>query len=287
MAHLPCRVLVLALAALCFTVVFAQQPGAANAPMRLTAYESTSSFDIDAAPVSAAAIRPQYNPSPMEGPWLFSQYGIGTYTSPLGFGGRVAASLTRSLNLRAGASYFSFGITRSVSNIPFSANVKLQSEQASVDWYPFHSSFHLSPGVMFGSSNRAYGNASITAGNSFTLNNVTYYSAASSPVKATGAVMFAHTAPMFTVGWGNWVRGESQRHFAFPFEMGFAYEGSPMTALNFTGVACTDAGQSNCENISADPSILANIAVEQKKLQDDADWLRFYPIVAGGVVYRF
>jgi hypothetical protein len=106
-------------------------------------------------------------------------------------------------------------------------------------------------------------------------------------VQASGYVRFAHTAPTFTAGWGNWVRGENTRHWVFPFELGFAYVGDPQTALNFTGVACTDPAQHDCQNISDDPSIQANIEVERKKLQDDADWLRFYPIIAGGIVYRF
>jgi len=40
-------------------------------------------------------------------------------------------------------------------------------------------------------------------------------------------------------------------------------------------------------NIATDPSIKANIAIEQQKLQNDANYLRFYPILAGGIVYRF
>jgi len=92
---------------------------------------------------------------------------------------------------------------------------------------------------------------------------------------------------MFTLGWGNWIRGERQRHWAFPFALGFAYVGDPTTILNFTGTACTDAAQQYCHNMTTDPSIQANVSAERQKLQNDADWLRFYPVVAGGIVYRF
>lgn len=225
------------------------------------------------------------------GRWFLRHYGIGTYESPLGFGGRIAVSLSSSINLRAGASYFSFTTNRTVTGIPFAANVRLQSEQAVVDWYPFHGSFHVSPGILFGSSNRAFGGATVPAGNSFTLNNVTYYSGAASPIQASGAVDFRHTAPLLTAGWGNWIRHpwerKQQRHWAFPFEVGVAFSGDPKTALNYSGVVCTSASQQNCSNIATDAPVQANVQAERQKLQNDADWLRFYPIIAGGIVYRF
>ncbi len=296
MTALPRSALAAAIAACFAAVVFAQQPvsspapAASPTPMTVAAnspFVSSSRVEMPVKPASGSGVRLPINSSSESQSWFLRRYGIGTYSSPLGFGGRLAVSLAPRLNLRVGASYFSFGMTRSVSNIPFSANVKLQSEQASLDWYPFHNSFHLSPGILFGSSNRAFGSASITAGSSFTLNGVTYYSSSTNPVHASGSVLMAHTAPTFTVGWGDWVRGERQRHWAFPFEMGFAYVGDPTTLLNFSGTACTDPAQQFCHNIATDSSIQANIAVEKQKLQNDANDLRFYPIVAGGIVYRF
>lgn len=262
---------VLVLAACCAATVLGQPPAerAANAP-----------------PASIAGIQPAV--SRVSTPaGFFQRYGIGTYASPLGFGGRIATSLTPSMNLRVGGSFFSFTTHRSVSDIPFDANVRFQSEEAQIDWYPFHGSFHLSPGVMFGSSNRVYGSALIPAGNSFTLNSVTYYSGTANPVHASGGAWFSHTAPMLTVGWGNWVRQESRGHWIFPFEAGAVFGSDPNTALNFAGTVCTDSSLTFCRDISNDPSVQANIKAERDKLQKDANWLRIYPVIAGGVVYRF
>ena len=262
---------VLILAACCAATALGQSPveRAANAP-----------------PASVARIQPAV--SRVSTPaGFFQRYGIGTYASPLGFGGRIATSLTPSMNLRVGGSFFSFTTSRSVSGIPFDANVRFQSEEAQVDWYPFHGSFHLSPGVMFGSSNRIYGSALIPAGNSFTLNDVTYYSGAADPVHASGGVWFSHTAPMFTLGWGNWVRQESRRHWVFPLEMGAVFWGEPDTALDFSGTVCTDSGLTFCRDIANDPSVQSNVEAERDKLQKDANWLKIYPVIAGGIVYRF
>lgn len=261
---------VLILAACCAPSALAQSPNerAANAAPAITGVRQA----VPLVPAPAG---------------FFQRYGIGTYESPLGFGGRIATSLTPWMNLRVGGSFFSFTTSRSVSGIPFDANVRFQSEEAQVDWYPFHGSFHLSPGVMFGSSNRIYGSALIPAGNSFTLNDVTYYSGATDPVHASGGAWFSHTAPMFTLGWGNWVRQESRGHWIFPFEMGAVFGSDPNTALDFSGTVCTDSALTFCRDIANDPSVQANVKVERDKLQKDAKWLRIYPVIAGGVVYRF
>lgn len=255
------------------------------APSLAQQISGTASVRANAIPMSQAA------PSVSARPWFFQRYGIGTFGSPLGFGGRVAASLTNSLNLRVGASYFSFTMNRTQDGIPYRANVRLASEQAQVDWYPFHGKFHVSPGILFGNSNRVFGDATVPAGKSFTLNGVTYYSGAADPIQASGFVRFARTSPTLTVGWGNWIRhpeqGWGRGHWTFPFEAGVAFSGDPKTALDFSGVVCTDPGQRFCQNIATDQPVQQNVNAARRKLQNDANWARFYPIIAGGVVYRF
>ena len=252
---------------------------------------SSSASDFINGPAASGTVRGAPASDVTGGKGLLDHVALGMSVSSLGIGGELAVSLTRLVNLRAGAYYFSFTADRTDTNIPFTANVRVQSEQVSVDWYPFHGGFRLSPGVMFGSSNRAFGGATVPAGNSFTLNHVTYYSGVAGPIQASGAVDFRHTAPTFTVGWGNWIRhagdGRQPSHLMFPFEAGVVFNGDPKTALNFTGVVCSSPSQQSCSNITTDAQVQANIQVERKRLQDDANWLRFYPIIAGGVIYRF
>jgi hypothetical protein len=284
---LPRRVLMMALAALCATPAFAQQPMLASNPIPVTGGDASNPGSTNAAPAANSGGHAQVNPEITEGGLFFRHFSIGTYGSPLGIGGRAAVSLAPTLNLRAGASYFSFTMSRTESNIPYTANVRLQSEQVNLDWYPFHNGFHLSPGVLFGNSNRVFGNATVPAGNSFTLNGVNYYSGSADPIQASGSVEFRHTSPTLTIGRGNWIRHEGQRHWVFPFEAGVAFTGDPKTALNYSGEVCIDAGQVHCQNIATDASVQANVTAERTKLQNDANWARFYPIIAGGIVYRF
>jgi hypothetical protein len=253
---------------------------------------SASSFSLVAQGYSSSSFTPDHDANPpvapaVTGGWLLRRFSIGSYTSPLGFGGRFAVSITHSVNLRAGASYFSLSTTQTADDIPFTVNIRFQSEQVGADWYPFHNNFHVSPGILFGSTNRVFGSTTIPSGEQFTLNNVNYYSSAANPVQASGSVVFSRTAPTLTVGWGNWIRHENMGHWTFPFEMGVAFERDPKTTLNFAGEVCFNSATLNCENIADSPDVQANIAVAHKKLQDDADWLRFYPIIAGGIVYRF
>lgn len=290
MKALPRSVLVATLAAGCAAMVCAQQLAQAPTPETVAANNPGASSSwpyMDETTASSSAVRLPVNAQPVPESWFLKRYGFGMDVGLLGIGGEAAVSLTDSLNLRTGARYFSFSTSQTANDIPFTATARLQSEHAMLDWHPFHNGFRVSPGLLFGNSTRAFGSTTITAGSSFTLNHVTYYSSAASPVSASGAVLFAHTAPMFTLGWGNLIRGIQDGHLTFPFELGFAYMGDPKTELNFEGVACTDEAQQDCTNIADDPSIQANIAAEHTKLQSSANWLRFYPILNGGIAFRF
>lgn len=286
MALLPRGVLVLFLSVICPATLLAQHLDSSQLPSSTRSFTDSDNMNAVSSG-GASGLRAQVAAAAVEGGWFFRHYALGTWESPLGIGGRFAVSLSSSLNLRAGASYFSFSTDRTAGGIPYSANVRLQSEQAVVDWYPFHNNFHVTPGVLFGSSNRAFGGATVSAGDSFTLNGVTYYSGAADPIQASGSVNFRSTAPMLTLGWGNWIRRAKQSHWAYPFEFGVAFMGDPKTSLNYVGQICTDAGQVHCQDATSDAEVQANIEAERVKLQNDANWARFYPIIAGGLVYRF
>jgi hypothetical protein len=290
MALVPRSVVTLMLSASWVIFASGQQPNQSTAPAA-PATDPTDPYVASATPGEPFRIvRQPPAPAVTGGSWFFHRFGIGTYTSPLGFGGRIATSLTESLNLRVGGNFFSYTTKRTADNIPFTAHVLLQSEQATFDWYPFRGRFHVSPGVLFGNSNRAYGSAMVPAGISFTLNGVTYYSGAANPVQASGYVEFERVTPTLTLGSGNWIRHSNVRgeqgHWTFPFEAGVSFNGDPKTALNYSGIVC-NAGQTFCRNIATDPTVQANIQAERRRLQNDANWVRYYPLISGGIVYRF
>ena len=228
--------------------------------------------------------RPAYT---VTGSRLFAEKGLGTFASPLGIGVGAATSLSRSLNLRASGNFFGYSLSGVSSGVTYKGSLSFRSVQTSVDWFPWHKSFHLSPGILFYNQNQITVNGGVAAGDSFTVNGATYYSGAAQPVTLYGKVQFRHTSPMFTLGWGNWLPRKREKHFSFPFEIGFAYVGEPPVVLNFTGVVCDTAQDVNCRSIDSDPTVQQNIDAQRKKFQNDVDYVRFYPIISGGVAYKF
>lgn len=215
----------------------------------------------------------------------FGGFGVSVKAGVLGVGVETATSLSQHLNLRAGANFFNFNDQLSTDGIGYNANVHFRSAEAGVDWYPWAKRFHISPGALVYNGNRISGAAQVPGGQSFTLNGYTFYSSTADPVHGSGGITFAKAAPKLTVGWGNLVPRDGH-HFSFPFEMGVAYVGDPAVALNLKGTVCAEPGM-YCNTIASDPTVQADIAAEQQKIQKDASYARFFPILSTGIGYRF
>jgi len=216
---------------------------------------------------------------------LFSGFAVGANAGVLGIGVESATTLSQHLNLRAGTHFLNLNEGLSDSGVNYDADVRFRSAEASVDWFPWARSFHISPGALLYNGNRITANATIPGGDSFTLNNTSYVSSVSDPVHGSGSVRFAKAAPMLTAGWGN-LLPRSGRHFSFPFEAGFAYVGDPGVQLSFAGTVCDSSGQ-YCQPIPDDASVQANVAAEQARFAHDASYARFFPVLSSGISYRF
>ncbi|HEY1807416.1 MAG TPA: hypothetical protein VGG42_02585 [Acidobacteriaceae bacterium] len=220
-------------------------------------------------------------------PMAFSTVAVGAKVGILGIGFEAATPLSMHLNLRAGASFFSYTDNLTSDGITYNANLQLRSSEASLDYFPWAKGFHISPGALLYDGNRISGRANVPGGQTFTLNDTTYTSSTTDPVNGSGGVTFNKAAPKLTVGWGNLVP-RSGRHFSVPFEVGFAYVGDPKVALNLNGTACyTSQGVPYCADVATDPTIHANVVAQQQKLANDAAPARFFPILSTGFAYRF
>jgi len=260
---------------------------------------STSRTGLDA-DVAAASLSPGSAPSPASGvvrnqrpayaasrSWLFAERGIGAFVSPLGVGIGAATTLSSRLNARVAGNFFGYNLSGESQGVNYQGDLSFGSIQANVDWFPWRHSFHLSPGVLFYNQNRIAVHGGVAAGQSFTVNGATYYSGSADPVTLYGHVAFRHTSPMFTAGWGNWLPRSREKHFSFPIDIGFAYVGEPPLTLTFTGVVCDTPNNINCRSIDSDPSVQQNIDQQRKKYQNDVNYVRFYPILSTGVVFKF
>ena len=262
--------------------------------------EGTS--DTDAVPgAPRPAVAPTQAPNPaISAPSVrpFSRVAFGGGVSPLGVQMAFITNLTSHVNLRTTGNLFDYSTTFTTNGITANATLNLKSAGTTIDVYPFHRGFRVSPGLLFYNANQVSADANVPGGGSFTLNNQTYYSANANP--ATGAtpvsgsgLMILHTNnPAFTVttGWGN---GLPQKgHWSFPFEIGVALTGAPSVKVNLNGWACYDQAQTICTDVNSqtDPvalEIQSNLQTQVNKWTHDLEPLKTYPIASFGVAYSF
>lgn len=218
----------------------------------------------------------------------FSQAAIGVSVGTQGIGGEAATPLLRSLNLRGGADIIHASASFTSSGINYSGNLALQSGQLSLDWFPFHGSFRLSPGVMFYNGSNVNAGLAVPANQHFTVNSVTYYSSATSPLTGNATATWPKAGPRITFGFGNMLPRRVGRHFAWTSEFGMAYFGTGTVTLGFSGSACTQQNApATCFQANTNSTFQANVAAEQAKIQKNMVYARFYPIIRTGLSYRF
>lgn len=225
----------------------------------------------------------------------FSRFSLGGGVSPLGIGLMAGTNLTQHFNVRLTGNVFGHATAFTESGIPAKADLSLDSMGAMLDYYPFHHGFRVSPGLLLLNQNAVTATASIPAGESFTLNGMTYYSANSNPVTGTtpihgdGTLALNNVKPSFmlTAGYGNHVPRKG--HLAFPVEVGMAFIGSPTVKLNLGGWACLDQAQIICTDINGNNPIAneiqSNLHAQIAKWNSDLEPLKIYPILSVGVSY--
>jgi hypothetical protein len=278
------RPFLLLLLSICTSSVLAQSPGSSS-----LVSDVDKGGGVTASPARAEA-------SAFDEP--FSKLAVGPSFSPLGIGIDLTTNLNRHLNLRASGSFFDQPIHFTTNGFHADAEVKLASTRASLDIYPFHSGFRVSPGLMVYNQNRITATESIAAGSSFTLNGDTFYSdnanatTGAVPINGSALLNLHTTRPAFTItgGWGNPLARNG--HWSFPVEAGIALAGAPAVNVKLAGWACLDQAETQCANISNLNNPIAvqlqnDLQTEIGKWTKDLDPLKTFPIVKGGVTYSF
>jgi len=218
-----------------------------------------------------------------------SRIAFGVSVSPLGFGFQTATNLNSHLNVRGTGNFLNYNISNINTNgFTVSPKVNFASAGASLDIYPFHSGFRLSPGVLFYNQNQATAHFVAAAGTSFTLDKHTYYSAAgTNAVQGNGTFGLGNGSSAFTMttGWGN-MMPDRGGHWSFPFELGVAFIKDPTVALTLKGEVCDGNGK-NCQNVATNAQAQADLATQVRSYAKDIQPLKTFPIVSFGVAYSF
>jgi hypothetical protein len=260
-------------------------------PVTQPAYLPTSSTQppIVTPNLSSTPLRVAINPTIESTPQrqsirAFSAVGVQIKAGFAGIGIDVATPLAQHFNLRASGSFVPFNAGYYIDGLTLDGQVRFRSATASLDWYPFHNGFRMSPGVTLYNGNSLNGTLSVPGGQSFDLGDGTYTSSPTDPVHGVGSMSFGRrTAPSFTVGWGNMIPRSGGR-FSMPFEVGFQYIGAPKINFKLMGTACDNQG---CDSIATDPGTQADLQQELTDINNQITPLRFYPIISIGLAWAF
>jgi hypothetical protein len=229
-------------------------------------------------------------PLPRLGVKPFSTVAIQVKAGLAGAGLDLAVPVAGRMNLRVGGNYFQYNPNLVVDGINVVGNIQLRSASANVDVFPFGNAFRITPGVVVYNGNSISAIANVPGGQSFTLNDVSYTSSPTDPVKGTFGLSFGRkVAPSLTMGFGNMIPRRGG-HWSVPLEIGGEFIGTaPQISLSLSGPACqTGSIPPACGSIATDPTTQANLAAEQKTLNSNIpSQLKFFPIVSIGLSYKF
>ncbi len=213
----------------------------------------------------------------------FSHLAFGVSASTLGGSAQLATPLGNRFNLRVGGNFLQFQYPFTKDGVQYTPQIKLESGQGTLDWFPGNGEFHVSAGALY-FRNGFSGLAAVQPGQVYTLGGTKYINSIDDPVSGTASLKYDRkVAPMLLLGWGNLIP-RTGRHLTFPIEVGIAYMGAPTSTLQLNGTSCTTDG---CFNNATDPSTLSNIKQEQNEINNDLRYTKFYPVLSVGFGYRF
>lgn len=196
------------------------------------------------------------------------QWAIGAKSGTLGIGGELTKKVATDINARVGFNMLDYNFDGDIAGIEYDLGLDLRSFSALVDWHIFDGPFRITGGIL--SMNNEL-DLDTVFNQSVTIGDTTYTSTEVGTL--SGRMDLDGVAPYIGIGWGNPVgRG---RRWGFYSDFGIAFGNSPDVVLHATG---TRAG---------DPTFQADLAEEARDIEDDLDFLKFYPVMTAGLYFRF
>jgi hypothetical protein len=203
-------------------------------------------------------------------------FGVALRAGTPGVGLDLDLGLSPSFGMRVGFAGFNVNHDINTSDVNYSGRLKLRTVTGLLDWYVFQGGFHLTAGVagsgtkldVVGQPNQGF----------YTINGKTYSS--SQLGSLTGQLKFGNSvSPYVGFGWGNPAGEDGRLHLLF--DVGAIYGGTPSVSLTAQCGPAAPSGSPLCDQAQGD------VAAEQQKLRNKADFLRWYPMVSLGIALRF
>lgn len=249
-----------------------------------SAFASTSSRSSSS---DATASAPSYitvppNPNKTNS---YSRWSINLKAGTLGAGVDISRAMGRHFSLRGSVNAFDFDYPFSIDGVTYDSRFHLRSGGASVDWFPMHGGFRISPGVLYFKNNLS-AISGVPPGKYFELGEQGFINSVDDPLNGTASVVFPRrVAPMLTIGFRSLLPGKGEsRRLSFPVEFGLAYTGAAKIDVTLNGTACTLEG---CFTFAQNAEAQDSLKAEIRKLNNQLASYPVYPIVSLGANYRF
>ncbi len=187
--------------------------------------------------------------------------GIGVRAGTTGLGADFGWDVAPTLGGRIGLSGMNFNTDVDTSQANYDAKVKLANLNLFLDWSPL-GPFRITAGLI-ANSNKIDLNGRPTSGSAL----IPPGSSITGTVKPD-----KDFAPYLGIGYGNvWTAGVN-----FYFDLGIMFQGSPQASLS-----CQPAGSAQCA------AAQSQIAAEQRRVQDELDKFKYYPVLNLGITIGF
>ncbi len=205
------------------------------------------------------------SPSSSQAQLLDPHVGVTIKAGTTGAGIDLTKSIFQDVNIRVGYNRFPYSDSFTKSTIQYDGDLRLETIPVFLDWHVFSGGFRMSTGVFYNNNSwdltsRATG--TVTVGGT--------------PIDAStlgtlnGTVEFGNMiVPYLGVGWGNAV--DQDQRWGVAVDVGVFYQGEPDVTLTQSGSA-----------VSA-----ADLAQEERNLEDEFDVFQFYPVATIGLFFRF
>ena len=214
--------------------------------------------------------------------------GLGVNVAIGGLGVDFAALVQRHLNVRLGGQFFGYAGSFQEQGAIVNGNIRLGGGRGSLDWFPFHNGFHLSPSVFFLNQTAIRATVLVPSGSDVSVGGGDYVSSNADPLHGSASIGLRKTSPGFVLGYGNLIpRGE--KRFSFPVEVGFYYVGQPTLKVLFSGSACdpTQPQPLGCQPVNQDAGFQASLAAFIARNNNNLKYASFLPVLSFGVGYSF
>lgn len=188
----------------------------------------------------------------------------------LGLQGQVSVPMGKYFAGRIGVSALpNWSISTDVSNLNFDYSMALYTVGAFLDWHPMAGGFRITGGVILNSSDI---NAGVTpaADQSFKIGDHTYPGYALG--KLNSKADFNPIAPYFGVGYNG--AFYAQDRLSFTCDVGVMFWGAPDITLS-------------SDMTKLVPGLEKDLKREEQELENNLDYLKYYPVASMGVSWAF